>query len=163
MDPSACEARFRVRLAALGATPLYEKWLGSGRPRRVRCGAGHTCFPRPGDVLQGCGICQVCSRQAWDIFYVVRSAERVKFGVTHRNPRRRLRTHASRGYTTVERLVTGLPGLLTLETEGAVKATLALAGEKPVHGREYFDLSCLPLILDVADSWLITGTAEAAA
>ena len=29
-----------------------------------------------------------------------------------------------------------------------------LAGEKPVRGREYFDASCLALILDVADSWL---------
>ena len=52
------------------------------------------------------------------------------------------------------RLVTGLPGTVALDAENAVKSALAVAGEKPVRGREYFDASCLALILDVADSWL---------
>lgn len=50
--------------------------------------------------------------------------------------------------------MTGLTGTVALDAENAVKSALALAGEKPVRGREYFDFSCLALILDVADSWL---------
>jgi hypothetical protein len=50
--------------------------------------------------------------------------------------------------------VTDLPGTVALDAENAVKSALALAGEKPIQGREYFDASCLALILDVADSWL---------
>jgi hypothetical protein len=42
-----------------------------------------------------------------------------------------------------------------------MKTTLAMAGEKPVRGLEYFDISCLALILDVADSWLTAPFAEA--
>jgi hypothetical protein len=54
----------------------------------------------------------------------------------------------------VVHLAAGLPGTVALDTENAVKAALATAGEKPVRGREYFDVSCLALILDVASSWL---------
>jgi hypothetical protein len=28
---------------------------------------------------------------------------------------------------------------------------------KPVRGKEYFDISCLALVLDVVDSWLGTS------
>lgn len=48
----------------------------------------------------------------------------------------------------------GLPGTAAPDAERAVLAALAMAGEKPVKGREYFDRSCLALVLDVADSWL---------
>ena len=78
----------------------------------------------------------------------------VKFGITTGEGRHRLLTHAGQGYTDVVRLVTGLPGTVALDAENAVKSALALAEEKPVRGREYFDASCLALILDVADSWL---------
>ena len=76
----------------------------------------------------------------------------------------RLGVHAAQGYTEVIRLVTGLPGTSALDVENAVKSALALAGEKPVRGREYFDISCVALILDVADSWLSAagGAAEVA-
>ena len=43
---------------------------------------------------------------------------------------------------------------MALDTENAVKAALALAGAKPIRGTEYFDISCLALILDVAEGWL---------
>jgi hypothetical protein len=88
------------------------------------------------------------------VFYVVTGAGVVKFGVTSGDPRPRLRNHAARGYTDVIRLAAGLPGTVALDAEDAVKSALTMAGEKPVRGREYFDVSCVPLIIDVADSWL---------
>jgi hypothetical protein len=154
IDPAACETSFRARLAELGATPLYEEWLGSGQPHRVRCSAGHDCRPRPGDVLQGSGICRICRGALWDVFYVAVSAEAVKFGITSGDPRPRLRAHARAGFTEVVRLAAGLPGSIAPDAERAVRAALALAGEKAVQGREYFDISCLAIVLDVADPWL---------
>ena len=59
-DPAAAEADFRARLADLGATPLYEKWLGSQRPHRVKCANGHGCHVRPGCVQAGQGCCKTC-------------------------------------------------------------------------------------------------------
>ncbi len=160
---AAWEAKYGARLAELGATPMYEKWLGSGQPHAAQCGAGHACTPRPADVLQGCGVCRVCKGMAWDVFYVVTSADVVKFGVTSGDPRRRLRTHLRDGLSEVVRLVTGIPGAIALNAERAVKAALALADEKPIQGREYFDISCLALVLDVADSWLSIPGEEAEA
>ena len=51
------------------------------------------------------------------------------------------------------------PRRLARDTEDAVRSALAMAGQKPVSGREYFDISSLGLILDVADSWLGSHTA----
>ena len=82
------------------------------------------------------------------------SEPRVKFGITSGDPRPRLNAHRRSGYSNAARLVTRLPGTVALDTETAVKSALTLAGAKPVHGREYFDVSCLPLINDVADGWL---------
>lgn len=153
-DPVEAEARFRARLAELGATLLEPEWLGADRPHLVRCPQGHLCRPTPGNVSQGNGVCRVCRGGVWDAFYVVTSAGAVKFGVTSGDPRPRLRTHVRAGFTEVVRLATGLSGTIAPDAEQAVKAALALAGETPVHGREYFDASCLALILDVADAWL---------
>lgn len=60
-DPATAERHFLNRLKAMGATPLYEKWMGNQRPHLVRCAAGHECSPRPKGVQQGQGICAVCS------------------------------------------------------------------------------------------------------
>ena len=88
---------------------------------------------------------------------------RVKFGITSGNPRPRLGEHRRYGYTSVVYLVTSLPVKMALDTENAIRSALALAGERPVRGREYFDISCLPLILDVAGGWLANNDNEAAA
>lgn len=53
-DPAVAEARFRTRLARLGAT-LLEPYHGSGAPHRVRCAAGHECCPRPHSLSFGQG------------------------------------------------------------------------------------------------------------
>lgn len=152
-DPVTAEVRFRARLAELGAE-LLEPYRSSGTPHHVRCAAGHDCHPTPGQVRDGCGICRFCAGTEWDAFYVVTGGGVVKFGITAGDGRHRLLTHAGQGYTEVVRLVTGLPGTVALDAENAVKSALVLAGERPVRGREYFDASCLALILDVADSWL---------
>ena len=58
------------------------------------------------------------------------------------------------GYGSIVYLVSGLPGSAAPDAENMVKSALALAGERPVRGREYFEATCLPLILDVASGWL---------
>jgi hypothetical protein len=122
-------------------------------PHPVRCANGHECYPYPNGVRKGEGICKSCS-WAWDIFYVVTGKAGVKFGITSRNPRPRLKDHRADGYAKVVRLATGLAAGLALDTENTVKAALATAGKVPIRGCEYFDASCLPLILDVADACL---------
>jgi hypothetical protein len=54
----------------------------------------------------------------------------------------------------VVRLVADLAPTVAAKAERAVISALSLAREQPIRGREYFDISCLALILDVADSWL---------
>lgn len=161
-DPVANEAAFRARLHELGATPLYDRWRGYKTRHHVRCRHGHDCYPRPDDVRRGQGICRFCAHRKWDAFYVVTSGTAVKFGITSGNGRIRLAAHARYGYTEVMRLRTGLPGTTAPDTESAIRVALALAGERPAHGREYFGISCLALILDIADSWLADDQTEAA-
>ena len=60
-DSVAAEAAFRVRLAELGAILLEPEWLGSNKPHRVRCAAGHECSPHPSSVVRrGRGPCREC-------------------------------------------------------------------------------------------------------
>lgn len=153
-DSAATEARFRARLAELGATPLYENWENSNRPHLVRCSKGHQVSPRPSDVLHGHDVCRKCAHRQWDAFYVVTSTTTVKFGVTSGDPQRRLRDHAAKGLDRVVRLAIGLPGSEAHAAEIAVRSALKLAGEQPIRGREYFDIACLALVLDVADGWI---------
>lgn len=159
-DSAASEAKFLARLAELGATPLYETWLGANTPHDVRCVAGHACRATPSSLGRGDGACRMCAGKVWDAFYVVTGNGVVKFGITSGDPRRRLYFHAMQGYAEVVLLATDLPGTVAPDAEHAVKQALALADEWPVQGKEYFDISCLALILDVADSW--TGALFAA-
>jgi hypothetical protein len=161
-DPVTAETAFRARLAELGAELLEPEWLGNHRPHHVRCPNGHDCWPQPGSVRGGQGICRLCKYKNWNVFYIVTHATsaRVKFGITSGDPRPRLREHRRAGYGHVEYLAANLAETMALETENAVRSALALAGARPVRGREYFDISCLPLILDVAFGWL--GEAQAA-
>jgi single CXXC unit len=155
LDPATAEAAFRARLAELGATLLEPTYLGSKKPHRVRCAAGHDCAPTPNNVRNGGGICRACAGQVWDVFYVVTADElaRVKFGITSGDPRPRLSEHRRAGYRTITRLLTGLPADTAVQMERAAIATLALAGIKPVHGREWFDIGALAVVLDITDNW----------
>jgi hypothetical protein len=51
------------------------------------------------------------------------------------------------------RQVTGLPGTVAPEIESACLAAVALAGFRPVHGREFYDIDALAVVLDVADHY----------
>jgi hypothetical protein len=103
----------------------------------------------------------MCSGQTWDVFYVVTTAagDRLKFGITSGDPRGRLKTHRTCGYRNVALLLTGLPDGVASEIERSVMAALALAGERPIRGREYFDARVLGLVLDIATNYPIAEVA----
>ena len=71
-DPVAVWAAFRQRVEAMGGRVLEPGYLGSGKPHHVRCSQGHDCYPAPGNVRQGNGICKACAGQdasvAWAQF-----------------------------------------------------------------------------------------------
>jgi len=152
-DPASAQVTFTARLAAMGATQVGT-YVHTHKPVHVRCADGHDHFPLPTNILKGQGVCRDGTVQ--DVFYVVthRSDPRVKFGITHGTGAPRLSAHRRGGYTSVVRLATGLTENTAIETERAIRSALALAGEQPVKGREYFDTSCLALILDIADNYL---------
>jgi formylmethanofuran dehydrogenase subunit E len=156
-DSVAAWAAFRARVEELGGCLIEPDWLGDGARHRVICAEGHECRPYPTNVRQGGGICRICAGQAWDRFYVVTnpSAAVVKLGVTSGDFRPRLGRHRAAGYVEVLRL-REVPDADALER--AALETLRLAEFEPVKGREYFDLSALPVILDVVDHWLIGPT-----
>ncbi|WP_144317010.1 hypothetical protein [Streptomyces sp. sk226] len=138
---------------------MEPKWLGSGKLHRLRCAAGHECAARPNDVQGGDGICGRCAGHEWDAFYVVLNDDdgHVKFGITSGDPRARLRRHRRDGFLRVVRLLTGLPDDTARGVEKAVIATLQLAREKPVRGREYFDGRVLATVLDIVDHYPIAA------
>lgn len=59
VDPRAAEARFRSRLAALGAVLLDQAWRGANTTYRVQCAGGHEVRVRPGNISHG-GFCNLC-------------------------------------------------------------------------------------------------------
>lgn len=150
--PAAWDA-FRAKVATLGGTVLEPEWLGRATSHRVRCASGHETKVWPGSIRNGHGICRVCSARAWDVFYVVVNDDEdsLKIGITSGNPRPRLYAHRRDGYTTVVRLLPGFPNAYQLECD--VKATLQLAGEKPVRGKEYFDVRTMATVLDIVDNY----------
>lgn len=153
-DPRAADAAFRNHVGELGGIVLETKWLGSHTKHRVRCAEGHEGAVIPGNVMRG-GICRRCTSKYWDVFYVVTDdvEDHLKFGVTSHGGQRRLKQHADDGFTTVVRLLKELPDAYQLECD--VKATLRLAGEKPVRGREYFHVRALSTVLDIVDHYPI--------
>lgn len=153
-DPKAAEAAFRARVAQLGGTVLEAKWLGNDKPHRVQCSKGHVSRPTPSNVRAGCGICRTCSGKSWDVFYVVADEINnvVKFGITSGDPRPRLSQHERSGFDCVIRLVEGAPEAHKLEN--LCISAMRDVGERPVRGREYFDIRSLGTILDIVDGWL---------
>lgn len=152
VDSEAAHRRFIERVTELGGKVLEQEWLGSGRKHRVICVNGHECTPTPDSIRSGQGICRPCAFATLSVFYVVvnESQRRVKFGVTS-SEKRRLAKHRRAGYGTLVRLLKGLDNAVPLERN--VKTTLRDAGMKPVRGHEYFDISALPLVLDLVDNY----------
>jgi hypothetical protein len=153
MDEAA--ARFIANLEKFGATLLEERYLGANKPHRALCAEGHECYPWPTVLQQGGNPCRICAHRDWDAFYIVtdRARGRVKFGITSGDAQVRLKKHRRDGYGTLELLLTGMPGIEAPVLERSVMATLRLAGIDPLHGREYFDISALAVILDVAGGY----------
>ncbi|MFD5792429.1 hypothetical protein ACFWIO_02655 [Streptomyces diastatochromogenes] len=90
------------------------------------------------------------------MFYVVvdEVTNRIKFGISSGDPRPRLGDHARDGFEVVVRLLADLPKTVAPDLERDVKATLTLAGIKPIRGREYFDRRFAEaVILDVVDCY----------
>jgi hypothetical protein len=52
---------FNDRIAELNGIVLEPDWLGSLRPHRIRCAAGHETSIRPNNVQQGGGACRTCA------------------------------------------------------------------------------------------------------
>lgn len=153
----ASEEKFRARVTELGGRVVEPHWLGTHERHRVICRAGHCVTVTPMSVLAGRGICRKCNNRVWDIFYVVVNEveHRVKFGVTTNDSRPRLKTHRENGYGTVVKVITDLRTAAGLEQQ--VSATLRAANLSPVQGFEYYDISALPVILDVADHWEVAA------
>lgn len=59
-DSEGAWKKFRARVEELGGTVLEPKWLGNGKPHRIRCPEGHVGRPYPNRVAQGGGICGPC-------------------------------------------------------------------------------------------------------
>lgn len=150
-DPEVSEARFRRAVEAANAEMLGE-YVNAREAVLIRCAKGHLCSPRPDDIKQGQGICQQCWYD-WTTFYVLINPRQgwIKFGVTSDDPRPRLKTHRAAGYTDIVRILRELPDAFALERH--IIATMRDADIRAVHGREYFDLSALALVLDLVDGW----------
>lgn len=62
-DPRLAEREFRARVAELGGVILEPAWRGANTPHRAHCSAGHECFPQPGHLRAGRGMCRICARK----------------------------------------------------------------------------------------------------
>jgi formylmethanofuran dehydrogenase subunit E len=158
--PGMAWQAFRDRVRELGGRVVEPEWLGNAVGHRVICKEGHECAPLPAGVQQGQGLCRICAGMFWDIFYVVANdaAGTVKFGVTSHDARPRLLHHRRSGFGRIIMTITDLAD--AYELEQSIIATLGLAAIKPVRGREYYDLSALPVILDIADNWAFPGDGQ---
>lgn len=152
-DTDVAEAAFRARVNDLGGTVLGP-WVNSQTLVHVRCAAGHDCYPRPGHIQQGVGICRKCAGMIWDAFYVVTGTYSFKLGITSGDPGPRLSRHQLDGYTAVARLFTGLPGSAAKDMEDRLLKDLPANGFEPVLGKEYFAIEALPLVLRIVDETL---------
>lgn len=72
------EQKFRQRIQELGGKCIYEKWQGTGMPHTIICINGHSCNPRPGNVLSGDGICVICGYMKRTIKTEKRFRQRIK-------------------------------------------------------------------------------------
>jgi len=66
----------------------------------------------------------------------------------------RLNNHRSDGFTEVICLETGFPEGFAAHVEQKIALALAMAGAKPVRGREYFSDDNIALILNEISIWI---------
>lgn len=158
LDSPTAARQFHDRLSAQGCRAVGP-YVNVMTPVLCVCKGGHLCMPTPNNIQRGQGACAACAGKVWDAFYVViNPAEgRVKFGITSGDPGGRLAVHQRAGYTEIVRSLPGIAAAAALERH--VIATLRDAGVLAVRGREHFDISALPLVLDIVDGWTLSAAA----
>lgn len=151
-DPIFAEQNFMNLLEELGATPVWDKWIGANKPHKVICRNDHECWVYYSNIYNGRGVCHFCAGMDWDVIYVVMSdkLKRVKFGITSGDPRPRLSAHRSTGYNRTLYIATNIDAR-PVETD--IKISLAIAGFNPIHGWEYFDINALATIMSTLESY----------
>jgi hypothetical protein len=161
-DPATAERKWRQIAEERGYVILPgQEWKGAKAKYRMICPAGHLWEGNANNFTNGQG-CSYCAGQNHDVLYVVQheTLPLVKFGISSGDPdKRRLSYHRKDGYTKVLRLFTSLPEKVARNTENAVKAGLRDSKHIPAKGTEYFDISALALILDVADGHMAAADA----
>jgi hypothetical protein len=137
----------------LGGT-LLEPYRSAAHRHGVICKVGHKTTVMPNGLRSGEGLCRFCKGKVWDVFYVVQDDinDVIKFGITSGDSRPRLGLHQREGFDQLVRLAERLPGDVAPELERNVIAALRDAREKPVRGREYYNVRALPLVLDLVDN-----------
>lgn len=152
-DPVAAKSAFYALIAERGGRVVGE-YVNNHTPVACVCPAGHSCRAWPTVIQQGGAMCRMCVNMVWDVFYVTISPTlgRLKFGISSGDGRARLDRHRRAGYTEVIRILPGLPDAHLLERH--ILTSLRDAGAAAVHGREYFDIGVLAVVLDVVDGWI---------
>lgn len=150
-DPIEAENGFHERVENLGGTVLG-KWINALTPTHVICRNGHDCYPRPGNIKQGRGICRFCSNKTWDIFYIVvnKNLNILKIGITSGDPRPRLLNHKSNGYEDII-LIVNNPNAHDLEN--FILRSLRANKYSPSIRNEYFDLKYINSIYASIEEW----------
>jgi hypothetical protein len=170
-DGTACERAWKYRLKFGGICDACNRWS------RKNGGATPHGRPAPNLTANKGASCSLCDEPATrkgmcrshyrrtvyqhrftdrdrsperNAFYVVASADTVKFGVSS-DVQRRVREHARTGLTQSLRVITDMPPNAAGWLEGHVKTVLAEEGARPVEGHEYFPAEW---------SWLITSVVD---
>ena len=164
--------RFHANAAKLGVELLVRKYRGSQKGHSARCPEGHKFGLTPWDAYRALqpeaedlgftrsNICTFCARMTPpDVVYVVTGPAGLKFGITNGSGRGRLHDHYLNGYTEVVRLRKGLAPKVAQDLEDDLRVAMRRAHYVPLHGREYFEIAALPLVLDIVDSRLEAAAA----
>ena len=154
---------FSERSKDLGITVLESQWIAASRPHQAVCFAGHEFGLVPNKMKRGCPL---CPRGVYggtvpphDVYYVVSGLDTatgedtVKPGISSGGGYNRLRQHAEDGLTSQHLRITGLPLGMARVLERFVLDGLDGEGWLSIRGVEYFPLTALHDVMDLAGEW----------
>ncbi|MER6377121.1 hypothetical protein ABT255_54680 [Streptomyces mirabilis] len=154
---------FSEKAKDLGITVLESQWIAASRPHRALCFVGHEFDLVPNKMKRGCPL---CPRGMYggtvpphDVYYVVSGLDAatgedtVKPGISSGVGHNRLRQHADDGLAAQHLRITGLPLGMARALERFVLAGLDREGWLSTRGVEYFPLSALHDVMDLAGEW----------
>lgn len=151
-SPDISKEKFYKKVNELGGIPLEnDAWWGNNVGIKIQCMVGHVHTIIPKNLLSGGIICREIYSQEFTVVYVVRNHFAVKYGITSGNGTERITDHINNGFTIIERKYQNLPIGLPIIIERSVKLVLTNNGFYPIRGREYYNIECLPLILNTID------------